>query len=548
MKNKKCVAILLCVVMVLSMFVSGCGGTSTNSKKNKVDNTKEDTTNLNIMLLAMGYGSDWLFAAAEAFEAKNEGVKVNIELTHQEDVIGNTMRNPEDNDFDLIFDVGSGYTNISSFANLYEGGQAMRDLTHLYNTEIPGEGITLGDKMNATIRQSSMLEGRDTEDTSDDVSYFVPYMTGVSGLCYNETVIDNALGKGNWELPKTTDELEELCKKLKDKGCSLLVPGGVDYWSTSCYLTWWAQYEGLENYKKFFDGIGYNTSMNREEKRSNLIYQQPGRLAAAEASYDFLSYDKGYVIKNAVEINANNLNEYQTRFMIAKNNYAIYACGDWLMQEVQNNTTVELDSTIKFMQTPVISSIIDSTNSYSAGKEKRLPNITSDEMLSQVISYIDGEGELPAGVTEEEVEFVKSARHMVASHATGHIAYSPAYCNAKTLADQFLLFLASDEGIQILKDNCAGGFAPYNYEYAEGSLHEFEESIAESMKDAVYIGYYPWSELFLEASVKTYAINTYNCESLCAKGALNGKELNDLFIKEYSGDKWQVYLKRLSVK
>ena len=90
--------------MVLSMFVSGCGGTSTNSKKNKVDNTKEDTTNLNIMLLAMGYGSDWLFAAAEAFEAKNEGVKVNIELTHQEDVIGNTMRNPEDNDFDLIFD------------------------------------------------------------------------------------------------------------------------------------------------------------------------------------------------------------------------------------------------------------------------------------------------------------------------------------------------------------------------------------------------------------------------------------------------------------
>ena len=67
-----------------------------------------------------------------------------------------------------------------------------------------------------------------------------------------------------------------------------------------------------------------------------------------------------------------------------------------------------IDTNEQFKQTDnkelisIISSIIDSTDSYSGSDDKKLPNITSDAILSQVVSYVDGNGKLPKGVTEED--------------------------------------------------------------------------------------------------------------------------------------------------
>ena len=485
MRIKRLVALLLCTVLTLGIVLSGCS--NIGKKPQMVDNSVEDTTNLNIMYYAMGYGTQWMEALVKAFREQNPGINVNLEIVRTPGVIENSLRNPDYNDVDLYFSKSEGYGTINSFAKMYQGGQAVRDLTHLYNTVIPGETQTVAEKMYPGLRQMCQVDGRNTADIADDTYYWMPYVAGNHCLFYNEDVINNALGEGNWELPRTTDELIALCDRLKEKGCVFFVPGMVDYWSTSLYQIWWAQYEGFENYTKFYEGIGYNSSMKREEQNSNKIFNQPGRLAAAQTCYDILNYNKGYVIQNAAEIGVNRLNEYQTRFMIQEYKYAFYVAGDWLMQEVQNNTTVALDSTIKMMKVPVASNILEATNSYSAGNEKRLPNITSDAMLAQVVSYVDGQGELPAGVTEEEVEYIRSARNMVATLAPTHTVFSPSYSNAKALADKFLLFMASDEGIQIFKDNCAGGFSPFQYAYNYDSLHVTEKSIYDCTKDASII-------------------------------------------------------------
>jgi len=544
MKTKRLTALLLCVILTLSIVLTGCGGPGGNGGK-VVDNTVEDTTNLNIMYYAMGYGTQWMEALVKAFQEKNPGVNVNLEIVRTGGVIENSLRNPSYNDIDLYFSKSEGYGTVASFAKMYEGGQAVRDLTALFNTTIPGEDQTIAEKLFPGLRQMCQVGGRDTEDAADDTYYWMPYVAGNHCLFYNEDVINNALGEGNWEVPRTTQELMALCERLSEKNCVFFVPGMVDYWSTSLYQIWWAQYEGFENYTKFYEGIGYNTSMKREEKNSNKIFNQPGRLAAAETCYDILNYDAGYVIKNAAEIGVNRLNEYQTRFMIQKYNYAFYVAGDWLMQEVQNNTTVDLDSTIKMMKAPVASNILEATNSYSAENEKRLPNITSDEMLSQVVAYVDGEGELPEGVTEEEVEYIRSARNMVASLAPTHTVFAPVYSNAKTLADKFLLFMASDEGIQIFKDNCAGGFSPFQYEYDYEKLHETEKSIYDCTKDAVYVGYYRVGDIFSKANVQPYNLNTYFVDMMTAKNGQTPEEYNNVFLKEYSDDRWSTYLNRL---
>lgn len=546
MKWLKRIVALMCAGAMVCGTLAGCG--KQGGDKPTVDNTVEDKTNLKIMLFAQGYGTAWVEAMADAFEAKNEGVKVDIKLAQSGEVMKADLKNYKYCDTDLYLDIvnGSGHSLMAEMSKAYDGKQAMRDLTYLFNSQIPGEEVTLGEKMNTSLKDACVVDGRDTEDTKDDTFYYLPYVTATMGLYYNETVIDNALGKGNWKLPNTSDELIALCEQLKAKGCAFLLPGGLDQWAGSYYLAWWAQYEGMENFLKFFDGIGYDSTKNRETTNSNLIFKQPGREAAAIASHNLLGYDKGYTLKNSIEINVYNLNEYQTRFTLAKNNYAFYPCGDWLMQELENNSTIKSDSVIKLMKTPVISSIIESTNSYSKEKAKRLPNVTSDAVLSQVVDYVDGKGSLPAGVTEEEAAVVKEARNITGSMATNLVMYAPSFSNAKTLADEFMLFMASDEGIQILKDNCKGGFSPFNYEYT--NLNATEQSVYEATKEAIYVDNFFFNPLFYSAGVAALSAGTADTLDglFCKPNGPTGEEINKMMIEAFEGKKWDNYLTKLS--
>lgn len=541
---KRTLATVCAAAMVMGC-LAGCGKGAGNGEK--VDNTAEDKTNLKVMLYAKGYGSEWLTKMAEAFEAKNPGVKVTITPVNSSDVMRSDVKNVDYCDTDLYFDIvaTAGSSLVNEFKQTWEGKQGLRDLTYLVDSQIPGEEVTLGEKMNDSLLYASMYEGRDTEDTADDVYYTLPYVTGAMGLYYNETVIDNALGKGNWSVPRTTDELIALCKNLKAKGCSIMLPGALDQWASSMFLSWWAQYEGLENYHKFYEAIGYNTTKSREEQNSSFIYEQPGRLASLKVSSELLNNKTGYALENAAEIGANNLNEYQSRFTLAKNNYAFYPCGDWLMQELKNNSTIESDSVIKMMKMPVISSIIESTDSYSGSADKRLPNIKSDKVLAQVVDYVDGKGDLPAGVTEDEAAIVKEARNVMGSKGTDHIVYAPAFSNAKTLADDFLLFMASDEGIKIFKENCIGGFAPYDYEYSD--LETTEQSVYEATKTAEYVDDFRYHKLFYIGGINAQTAGTSDTLDglLCKPNGMSAEELHESFLTAYSGVKWESYLSKI---
>lgn len=541
---KRVLSVLCATAMVIGS-LAGCGGNGGSGTK--VDNTVEDTKNLKIMIMAKGYGLEWLNKMAEAFEAKNEGVTVTITPVNSSDVMRSDVKNVEYCDTDLYFDIASSAGNalVNEFKQSWDGKQALRDLTYIVDSQIPGEEVTVGEKMNDALLYASMYEGRTTDDKADDVYYTLPYVTGAMGLYYNETVIDNALGKGNWSVPRTTDELVALCKELKAKGCCIMLPGALDQWSASLYLSWWAQYEGLDNFHKFFEGVGYNSTKNREEQNSSLIFEQPGRLAALEASHTLLNNKTGYSLTNSAEINVNNLNEYQTRFTLAKNNYALYPCGDWLMQELKNNSTIESDSVIKMMKTPIISSIINSTDSYSGSADKRLPNIKDDKTLAAVVDYVDGNGTLPAGVTEEEAAIIKESRSIVGGKGTDHIVYAPAFSNAKTLADNFLLFMASDEGIKIFKDNCIGGFAPYDYEYSD--LDVTEQSVYDATKNANYVDDFKYNKLFYLGSVTPLQPGTSDTLDglLCKPNGMSAQEIFDEFKEVYSSAKWEGVLGKI---
>ena len=331
----------------------------------------------------------------------------------------------------------------------------------------------------------------------------------------------------------------------------MLLPGELDQYTRTMFIPNWAQYEGFENWLKFYEGVGYDKDRSRESQLSSLIYTQQGRLESLKVAYDLISLDKGFVLSNSAEIGTNNLNDYQKRFVDPKNKLALYPCGDWLMQELQDNSGESgAASTIKMMKTPVISSIINSVNSYSAGQEARLPNISDDATLSAVIDYVDGRIDtLPEGVTAAEVEIVAQARNIISSQADMHMVYAPEFSDAKVLANKFLVYMASNEGIQLLKDNCIGGFAPYKYEYQ--NLGVTEQSICDATKEGVFVGDYKFHELFYFAGAKSTALTG-------AAGTMDSyivspvrvfetaEELTNEFLKENSGAKWDSIISKIS--
>ena len=540
MKRNKIISAfaLLCAA---SMILTGCGA---GGSKKKVDNTVEDKTNLVIMVGDGGYGTDYIKELAKAFEAKNEGVKVTIQVaTANSSMMSEAIKNIEGNDVDLFFGMQAVPTS-EELKYSWNGEQALRDMTYLYNSQIPGEEITLGEKVNASAKLFSQAEGRRTEDTSDDVYYGIPCLSGLMGLYYNETVINNALGEGNWTVPNTSDELLALCERLKEKDCYFLMPGGMDGYSRSLFMTWWAQYEGYENFLKFYEGIGYDKSKNREVENSYYIYSQPGRKASLEASYELVGAKNGYILPNSIEINVAVLNEYQSRFFIAKNNYAFYPCGSWLPNEVVSGNDVNYDSTVKMMQTPIISSIIESTDSYSGTDDKRLPNITSDAILSQVVSYVDGKGELPAGVTEEEVEIIRQTRRLSAAVTEGAIV-APAYSNAKALADEFILFMVSDEGLKIIKENTYGSFPSYKCEYSD--LDATEQSMEIIMKDVLLVDNAHYHPLFYRGGISGLATGETGLldSLLCKPNGKTGTEIFEQIVDTYNSTAWSNILQKV---
>ena len=129
------------------------------------------------------------------------------------------------------------------------------------------------------------------------------------------------------------------------------------------------------------------------------------------------------------------------------------------------------------------------------------------------------------------------------------MVYAPEFSDAKALADKFLVYMASNEGIQTLKDNFIGGFAPYKYEYQ--NLSVTEQSIYEATKEGVFVGDYKFHELFFFAGARSTSLSS-------AAGTMDSyitsptrvfktaEELTNEFLKENSGAKWDSIISKIN--
>lgn len=417
---KKLVSISLGAICAMTC-VAGVGCTGGDAS------TAGGAQKLQIYVLEQGYGQDWAHNLKAAF-MKQDWVKekypeLEVELTINDNIgfASNQMQNGKKyNGFDILF----GTDSLSS----YYGTREVLDLTEsVYNKEVPGETILYKDKLNESAGYTFAKEKEDGTHY-----YATPYFIGQYGIIYNV----NELQKYTNEVPRTTDELIAVCNKIKAANKYAFVWGNdASYWSKEGGIleVLWAQYNGVEAYDNYFNGVDRGAlSVN--------IFKQKGRLYALEVLSQILNKNNGYYNVDVVNNDAYTL--AQQKFYLG--DAVFHYNGDYFIDEnkesVKQLQQANLNpSEVIMMRMPILSKVIEKCDS-----------IANDAELSALIKAIDNGSVALSGegyeVNQDDFDKILEARGIVGTVGPAP-AIIPAYADAQEVAIDFLRFMATNEGI-----------------------------------------------------------------------------------------------------
>lgn len=431
---KKSTSIIFSVLM-LSVCATGCKGGGFGYTEEEKQNA------LIVEVFGGGYGTDMIYSLANKYTQKTgKQVLISVQTGTQGVTNMSTNLRSYEADTDIFFTKGS------LFADVYKGEISIKgqkyeclfeNMTDLYNSQIEGEGVLYKDKMLSTYNAYYNMD----ETSEQGKYYFTSWASGTVGFVLNMDV-----WKDSWTIPRTTDELFEVCNAIKAEGkvAPFIYSSGDEYWTMLSHL-WMTQYEGVENMDNFYKGIDY------EGKRyTDNMAAYDGYLKMLEFYDTLLKKENGYMHSASKGADFTNM---QGLFLQGK--AAITPNGDWIEGEMKYNYP---NANIKMIKTPVLSAVAEKCSFASAED--------ADAKLRALVDYVDanasGYTNMPAGCTEADVDVVREVRKVeLAGAGPEHIALIPCYSNQKEAAKDFLLYMASDEGMAIYRESTGGCELPF---------------------------------------------------------------------------------------
>ena len=478
---KKIITVFLAAALLLSVFI-GCAPASEPDDGSIIPSGPEepvpeaDGGQLAIYLNNQGYGRDWLDALADKF-TELFGTEVVI-IADPVNSVGTDAIGNETSQYDLVFSGGPLVQYVSK--------QQLVPINDVMATKPSGEDKTIAEKLNTNGLEYLFRFGENY--------YMMPWQTMFAGLHYNVNVLNDVFGEGKWEEPVTTDEFVAMLDSLTDieaqrvasgektaatRSYGVVISPELNYWA---YVveTWWAQYEGFDDfynyyYGEYYDGETKKVATDAEGYEKSLDAQ--GRLEALKVLKEVLNEQTGHV--NPV---SEGLGYVQHQEQLASGKYqsntnpsAFLSCGDWYEKETYSEVMTN-GQPIRFMRTPVISSIT----------EKLEDSDMDDATLASVIRAIDDGADSYEGVSSGDFDLLREARMMVTCGALGHPVAIPK--NAKNVdnAKAFLVFMASDLGQSIFAQKNSGFTQPYGYDVSSDSsivVSEYTKSINAAYKN-----------------------------------------------------------------
>lgn len=496
-----------CVVMggvlaATSAALAGCGP--------KAKNTEDF---LEIYCVDLGYGTAWVDAVAEKFfeqdwvQEKYPGYNMEdnylLQTSDRKDYGSSRLSTPEANTFDLMFDMW-----LQS--QLVPDGNVLELTELVYNAQVPGENVTFKEKMKDDyVRMNRYL---DTNDADSERYFSISWADGMDSIIYNERLLNGfiekhpELGMEPGDTPNTTDELLAICEALRkewdsnhsgtyawEDGGFAFIQSKDDTYITNLFNTWWAQYESVDEFFNYWNGI----PVGEKTADSSVFESHTGRNETLEVMRSLLRYHnrqfQGTDWDGTAysEIDAGKIGGYldpngygnlgfkqvQTLFLngtsLEEGGWLFHANGDWFTAEMKDMLTRIGDQAndFKTMRVPVISAL---------GEKYGI----SDEMLSAMVDYVDNnanavpdslknaefanDGRNSLGFTYDQVlAAVAEARGVVHSIGGVHNGLIPANAVAKDLAVDFMLFMATDVAQAAYAEATDGSFLPFEYNVKE---------------------------------------------------------------------------------
>ena len=464
-RKMKLIAVVLALMTLVPSVLSGC--VSPNAGANGGVGGKATPTTLQIGVENKGYGDEFAYKLAEAFEAKT-GIDTMVVKSNSSDWTETALlAGAKNNEIDVIFDINNLAMKNLATAYYVDGCErAYADLSDIYNA--PLEGYDTNAPLKDIVFPYSLdacTWGGEDKGYGDGKQYFVNWASGVEGIVYNETLF----AKYGFSVPKTTNEMFALMDQMKTvNGGSYAVNAEgytiypFSYSGKANYLhypqlVWWAQYDGIDTFNNTLQGKDANGNYSAESQKTI------GKLSSFTIVERMLSTENKYTDPISASYS---FTDAQV-FFLAEQAFMM-STGDWLEREMSTN--FEGNMKIAFMPIPVNSDIVANCTS-----------VTTDAQLSQVIAYIDGDtAEKPAFVSDEDLAYIRSARSMYCSEGNQHICYIPAYSNNIDAAKQFIQFMLSKEGQEIMLQYSYGNMAMLNVDASQFSYYSSLSNLQKS--------------------------------------------------------------------
>ena len=300
---KKLVAVSLVSAMAVSS-LAGCGNGGSSDKDADKTTGKDGEQVLKVAAFNGGNGEQIWKDITEAFEAENEGVKVELDISSELDQdLTKKIKNKDYPDV-VYYNLGqpSGFTENMLKEN------AVADISDVFDDE-------LKDKM-----LDGILDGTDAQPYGDGKVYLAPIFYTPTGLWYNKNLFEGDQKK--YDLPTTWDEFFALGDQAKADGVSLFTFPTSGYLDSTVY-TMLEQAGGMDFYN---DALQYNADTWTSESGEKVL-DTLGKLVSPE-------YTQEDTVANAnadggFKINQQNVIDGKALFM---------PNGNWVIAEMAAST------------------------------------------------------------------------------------------------------------------------------------------------------------------------------------------------------------------
>ncbi len=518
---KKLIGTVLCGLLMCSACCgfTGCG-------------PKNSANTLYIEMDNAGFGVQFIDPLIDIFEAEHEGITVKKTFITKgsKTIIDKVLSGTSTLDLILVessYGLANVDRKITVDGTTYDS--AFLELGDIFDAEIPGENIALKDKLNP-----SYYDYQKTVIGEEEKHYIMPYLQAPVGFILNKDVYNESYGK----IPNTTDEMFEMFEALPD-GITPFIDALDTSYLDDMYDVWMAQYNGMENQKKFWLGYSLQGSTAGERYVPQMFLNE-GLKAALNVWDELYDPSNGYLHPFSYTLDFTSV---QNVFLEGAENILFMPCGTWLEREMDANYDPS-ELNIELIKTPVVSAL---------GTKLGI----TDGELSAIIDYVDGTvSELPQfdsdnGLSDDEVvAAVREARSLIGSNHD-FSAMIPAYSTKTDLAKEFLQLIASDRGIEAMLKSC-GSMAPFKYDIdsspAKSELSDFMYSANKLIENSQYCFSYH-DKLFSKGNISLINNISYRISTIFAAENNSRKDGDTVYLENYTyvSEMWPTILRNAQI-